>query len=143
MWIYYAFCFSDEEELDSELHDLQNFLRRNVPIFESPPSGYNVYDVLRIIQDDVPKRKLCTQKPCGVRSVASFVVDLKCVNFKDLSADDNGVWVTSSPRRMYEIIRGKYGKIESLRNISKISHGMNRCNIVTICRQYGKHQGYS
>ena len=99
-----TFC-SDEDDFDSELQDLQRYLGPNVPVYESPTSGYSVYDVLRIIQEDIPNRKLCTQKPCGVRSVASFVINLKHVNLKDLAAADNGAWVTSSPRRMYEVIR--------------------------------------
>ena len=86
--------YSDSDEFDPELTDLQEKLGPNIPIFGSPSSGYGVFDVLRIIQEDVPRRNLCTQKPCGVRSIASFVVDLESVDLKDLSADDNGVWVT-------------------------------------------------
>jgi hypothetical protein len=49
------------------------------------------------------------KKPCGVQTFSSFVVDL----LKDLAADDNGVWTTSTPRHMYEVER-KNGKILSL-----------------------------
>lgn len=38
-----------------------------------------------------------------MRTFASFVVDLNSVRLKDLYADDNGSWVTSSPRRKYAI----------------------------------------
>lgn len=128
--------FDSDNEFEAELQDT---LGPNVPIFESPHSGYDVHSVLKIITGKIPESKICTQKPCGVRSFASFVIDLKCVNFKDLAADDNGVWVTSFPRRMYEVCR-KHGKIESLEHITKVPRGIKKQNIVTICRQYGKHQ---
>ena len=118
---------------------MQASLGPNVPIFESPSHGYSVHEVLRIITEDVPKHKMCTEKPCGVRACASFVIDLSRVNLKDLAADDNGVWVTSSPRRMYELCR-KQGKIESLQHISRISHDVDKSNVVIVYRQYGKHQ---
>ena len=133
------FCSSSEDELNWELNSLQASLGPNVPIFESPSHGYSVHEVLRIITEDVPKHKMCTEKPCGVRACASFVIDLSRVNLKDLAADDNGVWVTSSPRRMYELCR-KQGKIESLQHISRISHDVDKSNVVIVYRQYGKHQ---
>ena len=118
---------------------MQDTLGPNIPIFVSPHSGYDVNEILKIITEKIPESKICTRKPCGVRSFASFVVDLNCVDLKDLAADDNGVWVTSFPRRMYKVSR-KHGKIESLKHITKVPRGVSKHNIVTICRQYGKHQ---
>ena len=37
-------------------------------------------------------------KPCGVRTFASFLVDLDCVPLWDLHADDNGTWATKEKR---------------------------------------------
>ncbi len=85
------------------------------------------------------KLKVCTQKPTGVQTFASFIIDLTRVNLKDLAADDNGVWVTSMPRRTYELKR-KHGVIQSLKHIPKVTAEIDRRNVITICRQYGTHQ---
>ena len=67
------------------------------------------------------------------------MIDLSCINLKNLSADDNGVWVTSSPRRTYEI-KKKDGKIISVNHIGKITPETSKRDIVTLCQQYGTHQ---
>lgn len=41
---------------------------------------------------------------------------------------------------MYEVER-KHGKVMSLRHVSKIVPGISKENVVTVCRQYGTHQG--
>ena len=92
-----------------------------------------------MVYDEDPKLKLCTQKPTGVQMFPLFVIDLKCVNLKDLAADDNSVWVTSMPRRMYEL-KQKNGVIHSLKHISKVTSEINKCDVITICWQYGTHQ---
>lgn len=84
--------------------------------------------------------KVCVKKPCAVQTFSSFIVDLNQVNLKDLAADDNGVWITASPRRMYEVER-KRGKILSVRHITLLAPGVDKKNVVTVCRQYGTHQG--
>ncbi len=85
------------------------------------------------IVESAPPEKIATEKPCGVCTFTSFVIDLNSVGVKDLPADDNGVWVTS-PRRKYEVKRMD-GKIISLRRVQNTSS-----NVVTICRQYGTHK---
>ena len=90
-----------------------------------------------VYQED-PELKICTQKPTGVQTFASFIVDLKCVNVKDLAADDNGTWVTSTPRRKYEL-KQKHGVICSVKYISKVTPEVR--DVITICQQYGTHQG--
>ncbi len=131
--------FSDDSSSDAELQELQRSLGPKVPVFEIPTGGYGVEELLRIISGQVSPSKLCVKKPCAVRTFASFVIDLEKVKLRDLAADDTGVWVTASPRHMYEVFR-KHGKIVSLRHIQKIAPGMERKNVVTICRQYGTHQ---
>ena len=128
-----------ESDADSELEGLQAMLGPHVPVYGAPRSGYTAHELASIVCEDVPEQKICTQKPTGVRTYASFVVDLKCINLKDLAADDNGVWVTSSPHRMYEVER-KDGVICSLRHIPKVTSEIDKRNIITIHRQYGRHQ---
>lgn len=133
------FFISDDDSLSDELHDLQQSLGPKIPVFETPISGYCVEEVLRIISEEVPQSKICVKKPSAVRTNASFVIDLTKVKFKDLAADDNGVWTTSTPRRMYEVER-RCGEIVSMQHIKKIVRGVDKKKVVTICRQYGTHQ---
>ena len=137
-----AISCSDDDcvfDTDSELDKLQECLGPKVPIFERPKSGYCVEEVFRIISGAVPQSKLCIKKPSAVRTFSSFVIDLTKVRLKDLSADDNGVWITSTPRRMYEVER-RCGEVVSLRHVTKIVPGVDKKKVVTICRQYGTHQ---
>ena len=134
--LFFPLC---SDESDVELKGLQAMLGSHVPVYGTPRSGYTAHDLISMVCEDVPGMKVCTQKPTGVRTFTSFVVDLKRVNLKDLAADDNGVWVTSTPRRMYEIER-KEGVICSLRHISKVTSEIDKHNVITLCRQYGTHQ---
>ena len=128
-----------DSDNDSELEELQTVLGSNIPIYGSPHSGYSAHELVDMIFKEDPKMKLCTEKPTGVRTFASFIIDLKSVNHKDLAADDNGVWVTSSPRRMYEL-KWKHGAVQSLKHIPKVTHEVDKRDVITICRQYGTHQ---
>ena len=83
-----------------------------VPVYGSPRSGYTAHELVSMVYEEDPNLKVCTQKPTGVQTFASFIVDFKCVNLKDLAADDNGVWITSTTHRMYELKR-KRGVIVS------------------------------
>ena len=126
-------------DADSEVEELQAVLGPNVPVYGSPRCGYTVRELVSLVYKEDPELKVCTQKPTGVQTFASFIIDLKCVNLKDLAADDNGVWVTSTPRRMYEL-KWKHGVISSLRHISKVTPEIDKRNVIHICRQYGTHQ---
>ena len=107
----------------------------NVPVYGSPCCGYTAHQLVSMVYQEDPELKICTQKPTGVQTFASFIVDLKCVNVKDLAADDNGTWVTSTPRRKYEL-KQKHGVICSVKYISKVTPEVR--DVITICRQ---HQG--
>ena len=128
-----------DSDADSEVEELQAMLGPKVPVYGSPCSGYTVLELVSMVYEKVPELKVCTQKPTGAQSFASFIVDLKCVNLKDLAADDNGVWVTSTPRRMYEL-KQKRGVIYSLRHIPKVTPEIDKCDVITIRRQYGTRQ---
>ena len=109
------------------------------PVYGSPRSGYTAHELVSMVYDEDPKLKLCMRKPTDVQTFASFIIDLRSVNLKDLAADDNGVWVTSMLRRMYEL-KQKQGVIHSLKHIHKVTSEINKCDVLTICRQYGTHQ---
>ena len=50
-------------------------------------TGYRT--VKHFIGQDVGISSLYEEKPCGVRTIASFIIDLNSVFLKDLHADDN------------------------------------------------------
>ena len=64
--------------------------------------GYTVKQLFQIIFS-ASKKQICTKKPVGVRSFASYVIDLTKVHLPDLTADDNGIWRVSMPRRTYKV----------------------------------------
>ena len=82
---------------------LQETLGSNTPIYENPRKGNCAIKLLSILLGKTSASHLCTKKPCGVRTFASFIIDLNSVCLKDLHADDNGSWVTACPRRRYEV----------------------------------------
>ena len=46
---------------------------------------------------------LCKQQPQRVQINASFLIDLRCVTFEDLEADDNGSYINNgSPTHSFE-----------------------------------------
>ena len=51
----------------------------------------------------VPDNMLSTRKPTSVRVPVSFIIDLNCIQLRDVAADDNGIWITSNPRRSYSV----------------------------------------
>ena len=67
--------------------------------------GCSALQILQIALGKTPSSKLCTRKPCGVRSFSplNFVVDLRQVSIRDLHADDDGSWTASSPRHKYVV----------------------------------------
>ena len=127
------------DDSDSELEDLKEFLGPETPVYGTPRHGYNALKILQIILEETPSSSLCTMKPCGVRTFASFIVDLDRVPLRDLHADDNGAWATSSPRRKY-VVEKEGGKVISAKVFSDSSDD-DSDSVVTIYRQYGIHKG--
>ena len=64
------------DDSDSELEDLKEFLGLEMPIYDTPRHGYNALEILQITLGETPSSSLCTMKLCGVRTFASFIVDL-------------------------------------------------------------------
>ena len=84
------------------------------------------------------KKQICTKKPVGVRSFASYVIDLTKVHLPDLTADDNGIWRVSMPRRTYKVTLVDDTVIDAteVRNPADDEE-----NVFTVTRQYGTHAG--
>ena len=77
---------------------------------------------------------MCSKKPVGVRSFALYIVGLTKVNFADLTADDNGIWQVSMPRRSYEV--KQVG--DTIIGIEEIKDP-GGANVFTMLCQYGTH----
>ena len=112
-------------EIDSEVDELQKVLGRKVRVYGTPRQGYSAQELLDLIENTPP----ATEKPCGVCTFASFIVDLNCINLKYLPADDNGVWVTASPRRKYEVKR-IHGTVVSMKHVT--TSGTDKSNVVSV-----------
>ena len=128
---YHIFCYRTREKLKALLGPM-------TPIYDCSVRSYTALDILDIIIGGVPNEKLCTKKPTCVRTTASFVIDLNAVQLSDIKADDNGSWVTSNPRRTYEIEMHEGHVVVAVPvQVSSSS------NCYTLCRQYGTHKGTS
>ena len=59
-----------------EICALQEALGPDIPIYANPRKGYKTVEILSLLMGKVSASDLCTWKPCGVRTFASFIVDL-------------------------------------------------------------------
>ena len=110
------------------------------PVFARPKQGYSATDILTTILSETPAPQVCTKKPFAVRTFASFVVDLHHVHLRDLHADDNGSWTTSSPRRMYSVEK-EGDSVVSVKSVSSHDNIPSHAERYTLIRQYGIHKG--
>ena len=124
---------------DSDSSPLKEQLGPETPLYGKPKKGYSALEMLNILFGTTSNLKICTSKPCGVRSFASFVVDLAFVPLRDLQADDNGSWITSSPRRKYVVEKAG----DDVVSVSIASEFDDDEATVTLYRQYGTHKGES
>jgi hypothetical protein len=115
---------------------LQLSLGPDTPIYDNPRKGYTATEMLNLLMGKISS---CTRKPCGVRTFAAFVIDLNSVRLKDLHADDNGSWLTSSPRRKYTI-EMDHGEVVAA---TLTSNDCTGGDVVTLYWQYGTHKGVS
>ena len=87
----------------------------NRPVYEILPSKYTADRILRILLDPkIPDCKVCKVKPGGVKSSATFVVDvgnLKCVD--DIKKDDLGIWnYSGSHPQAYMVCHSRVGMVQ-------------------------------
>ena len=112
-----------------------------IPIYGQPQRGYSVNQLFNITLDmSASQCKVCTDEPVGVRSFASYKVDLSKVSLSDLTADDNGIWKVSIPRRRYQVTSVN-GEIIETQELAGTEKGDD--NTFTVVRQYGVHGGTS
>ena len=75
-----------------------------VPIYvRGTTSSFSGEKVIKIMAMKHNANVLCKQQPQRVQINASFLIDLKCVTFEDLEADDNGSYINNgSPTHSFE-----------------------------------------
>jgi hypothetical protein len=142
-WLSCRNLFKSDTELDasSSSEDDAPFVvdTSQTPIYDRLKKGYSVIDLFNIILNS-DKDKNCSTKPVGVQSFASYKIDLTQVKLADLTADDNGIWRVSLPRRRYRVTM-----VDGIVIGAKEVKGQATTNddVFTVTRQYGIHAGTS
>ena len=73
-----------------------------LPLLARMDHGYPVHALIQsLLPSDVQENHVCKVQPLGVTKNAVFQIDLDCVPFEDLKADDLGSWVATGTRRTY------------------------------------------
>ena len=112
------------------------------PLFSRSPRGLSFKRVLEIcVNGDVPRNKVCTKVPRGVRSTTTFVIDLEKVDHRDISADDNGIYGKhSSPSERVKLKLTDEGAIEDItvlnRGKAESDHDQDEGDLFIVRRQY-------
>ena len=64
-----------------------------LPIYSTKSTGLSIKEILDIcVGQKVPQNKICSKVPSMVDQNAILVVDLSAVDYKDLAADDCGIY---------------------------------------------------
>ena len=72
---------------------------RQLPIYSKVTSGYSFYQLVRIlIPSEVDESAVCSVRPVGMSTNATFIVDIDMVHFNDLKCDDLGMWTTTGSK---------------------------------------------
>ena len=72
------------------------------------------------VAEDVPPEKVCKKVPQAVKTNAVFVIDLQVVDYRDLTADDNGIYGThSSPSERARVKLTEDGRVESVATLGR------------------------
>lgn len=114
----------------------------NQPIYEIPPPKYSAETILRILLDPkLPENRVCKVKPSGIKSSATFVVNirnLKCVD--DIKKDEFGIWnYSGSHPQAYKV----YNEDSGFMSIEKCGNGAKGSNVVYLRRLHCTHPSNS
>lgn len=107
-----------------------------LPVWSRETEGLSANRLIEMILTSQGSSKICQHRPTSVRHNVVFVIDLEKVDTKDITADDNGSWDISSPRRKYLVDKdNETGNIKSIKRASEDGR-----NVYTLYRQYGSHK---
>ena len=66
--------------------------------------GLSAKEIYSIILEGPSHERICSKRPVRVQHNVTFVIDLELVNIRDLTADDNGVYIDiSCPVKCHEV----------------------------------------
>ena len=85
------------------------------PVYEIPPEKYSAERIIHILLDpNIDKSRVCTQRPLNINSSCTFVVDLdQLLEADDVKKDNFGVWNHSGSHDLkFECRFGPNGDIE-------------------------------
>ena len=130
---------SDSESDQGSDKNVDDFYFNNPkwPVWSRNSEGLPSEELIKLILHGSAKHPaiICKSRPVAVRHNAPFIVDLNSVPLKNLTADDNGAWSISSPRRMYQV---KWSDTGSILSITKTDTAGS--DTYTLFRQYGTHK---
>ena len=108
-----------------------------VPIYvRGTTSSFSGEKVIKIMAMKHNANVLCKQQPQRVQINASFLIDLRCVTFEDLEADDNGSYINNgSPTHSFECAFNAEKLTKCKRVATKRTEGSNYYYLV---RKYRK-----
>lgn len=92
-----------------------------LPIYQTKSTGLSLKEILDIcVGQKVPQNKICSRVPSMVDQSAVFVVDLSAVNYKDLAADDCGIYGRhSSPSQAVHVHLDKDSNVVGFEKVRK------------------------
>ena len=127
---------SDEEECKKDVDDFY-YNNQKWPVWSRNSEGLPCEELIKLILQDAAKQPqgICKSRPVAVRHNALFVVDLDSVPLRNLTADDNGSWAISTPRRTYQVKGSSTGNILSIKKTETAGS-----DVYTLFRQYGTHK---
>ena len=94
---------SGSEESDAEKPVVEFYDNDpELPLLARMDHGYPVHSLIQsLLASDMQENRICKVQPLGVTANAVFQIDLDCVAFEDLKADDLGSWLATGTRRTY------------------------------------------
>ena len=102
--------------------------------------GLSAKEIYSIILEGPSHERICSKRPVRVQHNATFVIDLELVNLRDLTADDNGVYIDISCPVKCHKVQFTAGKVSCVVEW----HGRptdRESDIFSLKRQYGTHKG--
>lgn len=102
--------------------------------------GLSAKEIYSIILEGPSQERICSKRPVRVQHNATFVIDLELVNIRDLTADDNGVYIDISCPVKCHKVQFTAGKVSCVVEW----HGRStdrESDIFSLKRQYGTHKG--
>ncbi len=108
-------------------------------MYSRPSCGYPVGELVNILLKlEIDERRVCTVQPLGVTENAAFVVDIDCVNFHDLKADDLGVWSPTGTKKCYF----RFTPSGTLKIAQRTVSAGGGCDYYTLTRRYYVQKTY-